>query len=93
MNPIELQQHLAALHAELSQTTEVDDATREKLRDVIADIDRLIGPKESPSQAAGEAEPYLIEKLQQAMGAFEARHPQLTASVQQLIDRLSEIGI
>lgn len=93
MSPAELQRTLTALHAELSQTTAVDDATRLRLREVIADLHRLAGLPDQPAPPVDTTGPSLTENLQNAVTEFEVRHPQLTTTLQQLIDRLAEIGI
>jgi ABC-type transporter Mla subunit MlaD len=88
MTAEEIQQTLAALHAELSHVSEVDDATRQRLEDVNADIDRILAAKDRSEPAAP-----IAENLQDLVAQFGAQHPKLTATVQQLVDRLSEIGI
>lgn len=93
MTAEQLQQTLTALHDELSRVASVDDATRQKLLDVTGDIQRLVGSTEPAPGRPGTVESPVIETLQDAVSHFEARHPQLTASVQQIIDRLAEMGI
>lgn len=93
MNADELQSALDKLQRELSQTAEVDDATRQRLKGLIADIQRLVGPSESEPAASAAADQPLTKNLQGLVADFEARHPQLTTTVQQLVDRLAEIGI
>jgi chromosome segregation ATPase len=89
MTAEEIQQTLAALHAELSHVSEVDETTRQRLEDVNADIDRILAAKgRSEEQAAP-----IAENLQDLVAQFGAQRPKLTATVQQLVDRLSEIGI
>lgn len=91
MNPDELQQTLSKLHDELSQTTSVDEPVRAKLAELIADIERVLARSESESTRSPQGA--LARRLQDAIEAFEVRHPQLTATLQQIVDRLSEIGI
>lgn len=94
MNTHELHQALTRLHEELAQTTEVDDATRQALTTVLGDIQRVIttGPSQE-RQAAERPEPELTQGLQAAIENFEARHPRLTSALQQVVDRLAEMGI
>ncbi len=89
MTAEEIQQTLAALHVELSHVSEVDDATRQRLEDVNADIDRILAAKGRSEEPAAP----IAENLQDLVAQFGAQHPKLTATVQQLVDRLSEIGI
>jgi uncharacterized coiled-coil protein SlyX len=100
MNPDELQQTVASLHDELAQTTNVDEATRQRLAELIPDIQRLVESSgaqtpaaETPSADRAAEPAQLMQHLRDAIEKFEARHPQLTATLQQLVDRLSEIGI
>lgn len=93
MTADELQSALDKLHGELARTAEVDEATRQRLKGLIGDIQRLVGPAESESAATPAAEKPLTSTLEGMVADFEARHPQLTSTVQQLVDRLSEIGI
>lgn len=93
MTADELQSALDKLQSELSQTAEVDDATRRRLKGLIGDIQRLVGPSGAEPAASPPAEKPLTSTLEGMVADFEARHPQLTSTVQQLVDRLAEIGI
>ena len=93
MKPEELQSTLERLRTELAQTTEVEGSTREALQGLIAEIERIVsdpGGQQQPAEAAGHS---LIQRLQEKIEEFEIRHPQLTAILSQLLDRLAEIGI
>jgi hypothetical protein len=53
-----LQQSLSQLHAELARTPRVDDASKQLLRDVLGDIERLLHPggvREAGAVSAADA--------------------------------------
>lgn len=99
MNSEELQKTLMSLQLELSGLKEVDAETQQRLRQVVADIQRLAGPVEGKVLGEGGAGSVegggssVTESLEGMVVRFESRHPQLTTLMQQLIDRLTEIGI
>jgi uncharacterized protein DUF4404 len=90
---VHLQQSLSKLHAELSVTPHVDDASRRMLRDVLADIERLLqdGPAapqpSSPMPAASQS------RLEALAVQFEADHPALSASLREFVDLLGRAGL
>lgn len=101
----QLRQSLERLHAELAGTPRVDGASRQLLREVLADIDRLLavapGPEGAGSgSAAGsragrsalplEAAPHRLEAL---AVEFEAEHPGLAGSLRQFVDLLGRAGV
>ena len=92
MNSEELQKTLMSLQLELSGLKEVDAETQQRLRQVVADIQRLAGPAEGKVLGEGGGSS-VTESLEGMVVRFESRHPQLTTLMQQLIDRLTEIGI
>ena len=77
--------HLQAEH----QRSRYEDATeRERTEELIADIERELrypDPQRTQDQ--------LRRRMQEAVGEFEVRHPQLTAALGQIIDLLSGMGI
>lgn len=92
MNSAELQRAVEALQAELAQTSLADEATRRRLEALIADIHRHLAELGQTESTDAPAEP-LIVRLKNALEVFEVHHPHLTATLQQLVDRLSELGI
>jgi hypothetical protein len=85
--PDHLTQTLAALHRELSEAQSLDEPSRQLLREIVADLERL-GP--SPVAAPAALHPHRLEKL--AVG-FEVEHPTLAAALRQLMDLLSKAGL
>ena len=92
MNSVELQQALVALQSELAKTNQADESTQKRLGELIADIRRFLAESGHAQAEKGPTES-LMDRLQGAVEAFEVHHPHLTATVQQLVDRLSELGI
>jgi len=88
-DPNSLQRSLAQLHAELAGAHRLDEQSRQLLRSVLADIERLLREGADPAATAQTA-PHRLETL--AVG-FEADHPALAASVRQFIDLLARAGL
>lgn len=97
----ELQQSLERLHAELASTTRVSETSRRLLREVLADIERLLksGPSTDASSAAASraTESAAIDTAPRRLEAlaveFEAGHPTLAASLRQFVDLLGSMGL
>ena len=89
MSDQNLRELLEKIHKELEQTEPTDEAGREKLRQLEADVRSLL--KRSSSQA-GTDEP-MLERFQDSIDHFEASHPQLTMMISQMLTILSNAGI
>ena len=87
MNPETLKKSLAALHQELSRAPELDEQSRQLLREIISDFEG-IGP--SPVSAPTTLRRHRLEEL--AVG-FEIEHPTLAAGLRQLMDLLAKAGL
>ncbi len=87
MEKQELRALLEQLRLEVEQTTVVDEKGRELLRALEADIHDLLQRSEGPHF------PSLFERLQETISHFEVEHPSLTATLSQVLDSLSNIGI
>ena len=66
-----LRQMLEQLHTELQRTDAIDDRSRELLRGVLGDIEDLLARK----QKRGTQPESIIERLCEAVRAFETTHP------------------
>ncbi|HXN10294.1 MAG TPA: DUF4404 family protein [Steroidobacteraceae bacterium] len=86
-NSSPLEQSLAQLHADLAGAAQVDEHTRQLLRSLLGDIERLLREGETPG---GAQVPHRLEAL--AVG-FEADHPTLAANLRQFIDLLGRAGL
>lgn len=81
---------LHTLKAELSGANTLDDASRESLLAITADIHRQL---ESGRSLPREDEESLAERLQDSILEFETEHPQVTAAVNQVAAALANLGI
>ena len=80
---------LHTLQAELSGANTLDDASRQSLLAVVADIHRQLEVGDVPS-AESES---LGGRLQDSILEFETEHPQVTAAVNQVAAALANLGI
>ena len=84
-----LQELIEKLHDELERTEVTDEAGRERLRHLQADIRRL-------RERAGErpeADDPMLERFQDSIDQFEETHPQLTLMISEMMTILSNAGI
>jgi hypothetical protein len=84
-----LRELLEKLHKELEHTKVTDEAGRERLRHLNADIRELL--KRSGDQT--ETDEPMLERLQDSIDHFETSHPQLTMMLSQMMTILSNAGI
>jgi Domain of unknown function (DUF4404) len=86
----ELTAKLAELHAELSRSNQVDPANLERLRELTAEVDRLLDQDEATDdeEAAG-----VTSGLKDLLLKFEADHPELSLTLGKIADGLAAIGI
>ncbi len=98
-DPDSLQRSLAQLHSELAGAHRLDAKSRQLLRSVLGDIERLLREGSSPTSTAAastaaastaQSAPHRLEAL---AVSFEADHPSLAASVRQFIDLLGRAGL
>lgn len=87
MNRESLEKTLAALRQELGAGSRLDEKSRQRLRELIPDADRL-------EPAAGSGSDTLHRhRLEELAVEFEVEHPTLAASLRQLIDLLAQAGV
>ncbi len=88
METKELQQLLERLRSDVSHATGLDDASRQRLQTLVAEIERgMTGPNQQASAKT------FSDRLVEAMTAFEAQHPRLTETLSRLADQLGAMGI
>ena len=90
MDSNSLRDHLAKVHAELTEALRADPKSRETLNDMMQDINRLI---DTPATLTASSQGSLPDRLERIAVQFEADHPTLAASARRLVDLLGEVGI
>jgi len=90
MDSNSLRDHLAKVHAELTEALRADPKSRETLNDMMQDINRLI---DAPAAMTASSQNSLPDRLERIAVQFEADHPTLAASARRLVDLLGEVGI
>ena len=86
----ELTAKLAQLHTELSHTDKVDPESLHLLRELTADIGRLLDQKDVAEIEDAEG---VTRGLRDLLLRFEAEHPELSLTVGKVADALAAIGI
>ena len=89
MSDQNLNELLDKLRDELAHTEVTDEASRERIRHLEADIRRL----RERSGESSEADDPMLERFEDAIDHFEASHPQLTMMISQMMTILSNAGI
>lgn len=78
-----LQRQLRELHGRLGRASVSEDMTRELLRELATDIDRVL---------AGGERRGLVDQLRAAALHFESDHPDLAQLTTRVIDALVKLG-
>ena len=84
-----LRELLEKLHNELEHTEATDEASRERLRHLEADIRHLL----ERSGKRPEADEPMLERFQDSIDHFEDTYPELTMMISQMMTILSNAGI
>ena len=84
-----LRELLEKIHKELEQLEVTDEAGRERLRHLDADIRSLLQRSEKPE----ETDEPMLEPLQDAIDHFETTYPRFTMMLSQMMTILSNAGI
>ncbi len=88
MDDQELRNLLEKVHAEIGQTQSVDENGRELLRDLETDIRGLLERSQGD-----QIQLPIVERLNNTIKHFEVTHPDLTATLSELMTILSNAGI
>ncbi len=83
-----LKKTLAALHRELSRAPKLDEQSQRLLQQLLRDAEKL-----SPSSGAADRPNLERHRLGELAAGFEAEHPDLAASVRELMDLLVKTGM
>ena len=81
---------LQQLHGALNSATSITEKDRELLRQLSADIEALLAQRGSMTPATHQS---IVERLMAAVTRFEVSHPDLTATMTQVSNKLSDMGI
>ena len=84
-----LRELLEKIHNELEHTEAADEAGRERLRHLEADIRVLL----KRSGETPETDEPMLERFQDSIDHFETTHPELTMMISQMMTILSNAGI
>lgn len=90
MTDQQLRETLKNLHAELQDAPPVDAESRAVLRDVMADIQKILDHEDGSLSPHHET---LLERLTDSTQHFEALHPSLAAAMRHVTNALNSIGI
>jgi len=77
---------LKNLHRELDDAAALDEDARQQLHGLMDEIRQLLDPAPAPSEG-------LNRRLQELALRFETDHPRVAATISQLTDTLSRMGI
>ncbi|HLE83910.1 MAG TPA: DUF4404 family protein [Thermoanaerobaculia bacterium] len=87
----ELHRTLERLHDELHDAERVGESDRALLEELMADIQRVLDEPAEEAAAAGHQG--LKDRLTESVYELEESHPQLVASVRNVVNYLSAMGI
>ena len=89
MNDQNLREQLERLQSELEKTEVTDEAGRERIRHLQADIRTLL--ERSDDQM--DTDESMLERFEESVEHFQETHPQLTMTISQMMTILSNAGI
>ncbi|HEX7974732.1 MAG TPA: DUF4404 family protein [Anaerolineales bacterium] len=90
MDEQHLRDQLEQLNREIEQTQAADDEQRERLESLRDNVQAAL---DRPSQEQPPHYGSLIEELRQAIQQFEVTYPNLTLTMDRILDILSQSGI
>jgi arginyl-tRNA synthetase len=87
MNDQKLRELLEQVHSEIERTESVDERGREILRDLDADIRKLL------ERSDVQADESMLKRMQDTIDHLEIEHPTLTMALSEMMTILSNAGI
>lgn len=81
----QLQNALSQLHTLLMRTPRVDETSKRLLREVLSDVERLLGSGGTVAEGRSRLQALAVD--------FEAEHPSLAASLREFVDLLGQAGL
>jgi len=85
-----LQNMLDQLHREFSKLKSIDEDLRERLEQIMVDMEVLLDEYQNNETFLGDG---LIKKIKNLVDDFEKSHPRMTKSLSEIADSLSRMGI
>ena len=92
-NENEIRQTLIQLHDELERTHTLDENERVMMRHLMNDIQEMLDRPEQGDTPRYQANPSLVDQLEQAVSEMEVSHPTLSGVIQKALDILNIAGI
>ena len=89
MNDQNLREQLERLQSEIEKTEVTDEAGRERIRHLQADIRTLL--ERSDDQI--DTDESMLERFEESVEHFQETHPELTMTISQMMTILSNAGI
>lgn len=89
MNDQNLREQLERLQSEIEKTEITDEAGRERIRHLQADIRTLL--ERSDDQM--DTDESMLERFEESVEHFQETHPELTMTISQMMTILSNAGI
>lgn len=86
MSDEEIRQTLTRLHEELESADRVEPGLKALLKEVDADIHKILGSDAEPAEG-------LRERVEELVAQFAAAHPQADRFLHELVDSLGKLGI
>ncbi|NTW70601.1 MAG: DUF4404 family protein [Chlorobiaceae bacterium] len=87
MEQQKLRDLLETLHRELESVDSVDETTLNVLSNLREDIAKLVDEEGAIHESESR-----LERMNEAVGHFEADHPQLSMTIQYVLDSLARMG-
>ena len=90
MSSNDLSNSLRNLQGKLKEAGEIDEESRNLLKNLLDDIHRIIDNDSDKTEAESKN---LIERLKEAAEEFELSHPEVASSINTVINGLSNFGL
>ncbi|MGH8230530.1 MAG: DUF4404 family protein [Steroidobacteraceae bacterium] len=89
----DLQRSLSRLHQLLARTSRVEQGSKQVLRELLTDIERLLGRDSAAPGSAAGMPPASQSRLKALAVELEVEHPSLAAGLREFIDLLGQAGL
>ena len=88
--PRDLREHLEQLNAELQRTQPANDAQRQHLAALQAEVQALLN---GPAELSAADDASVGARFSESLASFETTHPVLSSLIEQVLNTLSGAGI